>query len=129
MAMASMQWYYSFFFNSILQCRKFRLYYTYYQSKLPFTLLPIFLKLFSLTQCPIRRVNFHWQRCMENGTTVGEYGELHKDGLAYRTSFYADSTGYHPSTSRTPLTEAQKEVVLQVSEGVFILPNVRTMNS
>lgn len=70
------------------------------------------------------RVNFHWERCMENGTKVGQYGRLHEDGFSYRTSYYADNTGYHPKSTKVALTGEQKELVHEFTEGVFILPKV-----
>ncbi|XP_018008432.1 uncharacterized protein LOC108666126 [Hyalella azteca] len=70
------------------------------------------------------KVNFHWERCMENGTKVGEYGRLHEDGFSYRTSYYADTTGYHPRSTKTRLTDTQRSLVHDFVQGAFIVPKV-----
>ncbi|KAF2367894.1 Insect cuticle protein [Trinorchestia longiramus] len=70
------------------------------------------------------KVNFHWERCMENGTKVGQYGKLHEDGYSYRTSYYADSTGYHPTSTKAFLTDQQRALVHDFVRGVFIIPQV-----
>lgn len=59
---------------------------------------------------------------MENGTKVGQYGKLHEDGFSYRTSYYADTTGYHPTSTKVALTPEQRNIVHDFTEGVFILP-------
>ena len=61
---------------------------------------------------------------MENQTKVGQYGRLHEDGFSYRTSYYADNTGYHPTSTKVPLTPEQASIVHDFTEGVFILPKV-----
>ncbi|KAG7165455.1 putative Insect cuticle protein-like 1 [Homarus americanus] len=68
------------------------------------------------------RINYHWEHCYMNNTKVGEFGNLGSDGYAHKNAYYADATGFHPTLSRTPLNEDQKNVVADYTEGVFIVP-------
>ncbi|XP_064114844.1 uncharacterized protein LOC135221039 [Macrobrachium nipponense] len=68
------------------------------------------------------RMNYHWEHCHENSNRTGEFGHLGSDGYSHKTSYYADSTGFHPRVSRTPLTARQAEVVAEYTKGAFIIP-------
>ncbi|KAK3859978.1 hypothetical protein Pcinc_033944, partial [Petrolisthes cinctipes] len=68
------------------------------------------------------RINYHWERCFENHTKVGEYGLLGPDQYQHKNSYHADNTGYHPRQSRTLLTPEQQQTVAEYREGAFIVP-------
>ncbi|KAL7646560.1 UNVERIFIED_CONTAM: hypothetical protein RMT77_001811 [Armadillidium vulgare] len=70
------------------------------------------------------KINFHWERCIENGTRVGEYGRLADDGFSHRVKYYADETGFHPKIIKTPLTRDQEEAVAGFTQGAFIIPKI-----
>ncbi|XP_071514473.1 uncharacterized protein [Panulirus ornatus] len=68
------------------------------------------------------RINYHWERCYENNTKVGEYGSLGSDGYAHKNAYYADATGFHPTLSKAPLTARQLEIMAEYTEDAFIIP-------
>ncbi|XP_050689005.1 uncharacterized protein LOC126981609 isoform X2 [Eriocheir sinensis] len=68
------------------------------------------------------RINYHWERCFENFTKTGEFGQLGPDGYAHKTEYVADITGFHPRLTKTPLTTGQENVVAEYTEGAFIVP-------
>lgn len=70
------------------------------------------------------RINYHWERCFENHTKVGEYGQLGPDLYQHKHSYHADITGYHPRQSRTLLTPEQQQTVAEYKQKVFIVPKV-----
>lgn len=70
------------------------------------------------------RINYHWERCFENHTKVGEYGQLGPDQYQHKHSYHADITGYHPRQSRTVLTPEQQQTVAEYKQKVFIVPKV-----
>ncbi|MCL4141403.1 UNVERIFIED_CONTAM: hypothetical protein GTU68_057720 [Idotea baltica] len=70
------------------------------------------------------RINFHWERCLENGTRVGAYGRLADDGYSHRVSYYADNRGYRPRVTKIPLTREQEDTVAGFTQGAFIIPKI-----